>query len=186
MRVVLRGIHTVKSTLASGEVKTYHYAWRGGPQIKAKPGTPEFVRAYQEAHASLKRPRAGTLMTIIAMYKASPDFTQLAASTRRSYTSYIRLIEDEFGDLPLAALGDRRVRGEFKNWRDNYANTPRKADFAWTVLARILSFAKDRGLIANNPCERGGRLYIADRKDNVWNEQDIARQEIRAWFWSLP
>jgi integrase len=84
------------------------------------------------------------------------------------------LIEDEFGDLPLAALADRRVRGEFKNWRDNYANTPRKADFAWTVLARILSFAKDRGLIANNPCERGGRLYVADRKDNVWSEQDIA------------
>jgi hypothetical protein len=24
--------------LATGEVKTYFYAWRGGPQIKAKPG----------------------------------------------------------------------------------------------------------------------------------------------------
>ncbi|MGY4364678.1 hypothetical protein ACVW1A_000743 [Bradyrhizobium sp. LB1.3] len=41
--------------------------------------------------------------------------------------------------------------------------TPRKADLAWTVLARILSFAKDRGIITSNPCERGGRLYVADR-----------------------
>jgi hypothetical protein len=48
--------------------------------------------------------------------------------------------------------------GEFKSWRDKFGNTPRKADFAWTVLARMLSFAKDRGIIAVNPCERGGRL----------------------------
>ena len=42
------------------------------------------------------------------------------------------------------------------------------------MLARILSFAKDRGIIAVNPCERGGRLYSADRRDRVWTEQDIA------------
>lgn len=37
-----------------------------------------------------------------------------------------------------------------------------------------MSFAKDRGIIATNPCERGGRLYVADRKDKIWSEQDIA------------
>lgn len=84
------------------------------------------------------------------------------------------VIENEFGDLPLAALADRRVRGDFKNWRDSFAETPRKADYAWTTLARIMSFAKDRGIIATNPCERGGRLYAADRKDNIWGEQQIA------------
>lgn len=36
-----------------------------------------------------------------------------------------------------------------------------------------MSFAKDRGIIATNPCERGGRLYVADRKDKIWTEQDI-------------
>jgi hypothetical protein len=96
-------------------------------------------------------------MTIIARYKAAPDFTGLAQSTRRAYLIYIKLIEDEFGDLPLGALVDRRVRGEFKSWRDKFGNTPRKADFAWTVLARILSFAKDRGIIAVNPCEDATR-----------------------------
>ncbi|UGX89722.1 tyrosine-type recombinase/integrase (plasmid) [Bradyrhizobium barranii subsp. barranii] len=45
---------------------------------------------------------------------------------------------------------------------------------AWAVLARILSFAKDRGIITSNPCERGGRLYVADRRDKIWTEQDIA------------
>ena len=136
--------------------------------------TPEFVREYHDAHTSLRQPRAGTFMTIIAQYKAAPEFTGLAASTRRAYLAYIKLIEDAFGDLPVAALADRRVRGEFKTWRDSFAETPRKADYAWTTLARVMSFAKDRGIIATNPCERGGRLYVADRKDKIWTEQDIA------------
>ena len=174
MRVVLKGIHRVKRKLANGEMKVHFYAWRGGPAIEAKPGTPEFVREYHDAHASLRQPRAGTFMTIIAQYKAAPEFTSLAASTRRAYVAYIKLIEDGFGDLPVAALADRRVRGEFKTWRDSFAETPRKADYAWTTLARIMSFAKDRGIIATNPCERGGRLYVADRKDKIWTEQDIA------------
>jgi integrase len=174
VRVVLKGIHKVKARLANGETKTYFYAWRGGPQIKGRPGTPEFIREYHEAHASMRQPRAGTFMTIIARFKAASEFTSLAQSTRRSYLNYIKLIEDEFGDLPLGALTDRRVRGEFKDWRDRFSNTPRKADFAWTVLARMLSFAKDRGIIAVNPCERGGRLYSGSRRDKIWSEENIA------------
>lgn len=54
------------------------------------------------------------------------------------------------------------------------SGSARKADYAWTTLARILSFAKDSGLIAVNPCERGGRLYAADRTDKLWGEPEIA------------
>jgi integrase len=174
VRVVLKGIHKVKKRLASGEIRVHFYAWRGGPAILAMPGTPEFVQAYNEAHASLRRPAAGTLMTVIADYKASPDFTKLAPSSRRMYLRYIALIEESFGDLPLAALADRRVRGEFKTWRDTFAATPRNADYAWTTLARLMSFAKDRGTIATNPCEKGGRLYAANRTDKFWGEPEIA------------
>lgn len=174
MRVVLKGIHKVRRRLANGEIKVHFYAWRGGPAIHAKPGTPEFVHAYNEAHAGFRRPAAGTLMTVIADYKASPDFTKLAPSSRRMYLRYIGLIEEAFGDLPLAALADRRVRGEFKTWRDTFAATPRNADYAWTTLARLMSFAKDRGTIATNPCEKGGRLYAADRTDRFWGETEIA------------
>lgn len=174
MRIVLKGIHSVKRRLATGEVRIHYYAWRGGPAINAKPGTPEFSLAYNEAHARLRQPRAGTLMTIVSAFKGSPEFTGLASSSQRSYRTYIRLIEDDFGDLPLAALKDRRIRGEFKSWRDKFASTPRKADYAWTTLSRILSFATDRGMIDRNPCERGGRLYVADRTEKVWTEPDIA------------
>jgi integrase len=174
VRVVLKGVHEVRRRLANGATRMHYYAWRGGPAIHAKPGTPEFVQAYNEAHAGIRRPTAGTMMTVIADYKASPDFTKLAPSSGRMYLRYIGLIEEAFGDLPLTALADRRVRGEFKAWRDLFAATPRKADYAWTVLARLMSFAKDRGTIATNPCEKGGRLYAADRTDKVWGEPEIA------------
>src|SRR5580692_3979624 len=55
------------------------------------------------------------------------------------------------------------------------ADTPRKADYAWTTLARVLSVAHDRGRIPVNPCQRGGRLYEADRAEKIWTENDIAR-----------
>lgn len=174
MRVVLKGIHKVKKRLASGEIKVHYYAWRGGPAIHAKPGTPEFVQAYHDAHSQLRQPRAGTLMTIIAQFKVAAEFTQLAVSSQRAYRAYIKLIEDEFGDMPLAALSDKRIRGEFKSWRDSFAATPRKADYAWTTLARIMSFAKDRAIIETNPCERGGRLYAADRTEKLWGESEVA------------
>src|SRR5450759_5727577 len=106
MRVHLKGVHRVELRLATGETRTYYYAWRGGPRINAQPGTPDFIRCYQEAHASLRRPKAGTMMTLIAEFKASAEFRALAPSSLRAYLNYIKLIGDKFGDLPLAVLDD--------------------------------------------------------------------------------
>ena len=129
MRVHLKGIHRVQRRLANGIIRVHYYAWRGGPKINAKPGTPRFIQQYNEAHRAVRRPKAGTLMTLIAEFKGSAEYRQLSPSSIRAYTTYIKLIADEFGDLPLAALEDLRVRGEFKTWRDRFANTPRKADY---------------------------------------------------------
>ena len=76
----------------------------------------------------------------------------------------------------LQALSDPRVRGVFKDWRDEIAKRSlRQADAAWIALARVLSWALDRRKIAANPCERGGRLYHGTRADKVWTlEQETA------------
>jgi integrase len=86
----------------------------------------------------------------------------------------LKAIEDEFGTMPAAAVQDRRARGKFKEWRDTMADRPRVADYAWVVLARVLSVAKDRGTITHNVCERGGRLYEADRAEKIWTAENIA------------
>jgi integrase len=60
-------------------------------------------------------------------------------------------------------------------WRDRLAEKSRRqADYAWSVLARVLSWALDRGLISINPCVRGGRLYRGTRADKVWTLDDEA------------
>jgi integrase len=175
MRVQLKGVHLVRTRLADGKVAVYYYAWRGGPRLSGPPGSPEFVRSFHEAHAARKQPIQGYLITLIAEFRGSAEYLGLSPSTRRAYTAYLREIEIEFGDMPLRALESPKARGEFKRWRDRLAATPRKADYAWTTLARVLSVAKDRGRIASNPCERGGRLYAADRADKIWTGADIAR-----------
>jgi integrase len=87
----------------------------------------------------------------------------------------VKLIERQFCDFPLSAFSDPRTRGEFMGWRDKLAlRSRRQADYAWTVLARVLSCAKDRGIVAVNPCERGGRLYRGSRADKIWTDDDEA------------
>jgi len=172
--VRLKGIHVVKAKLAGGQPVTYHYAWRGGPRLHAEPGTPEFIAEFAAAAATRKAPRDdGTVGALVSQYKASSDFTGRRDRTRKDYLRYLGMIEAKFGDMPIEALSDPRVRGDFKEWRDSMAATPRKADLAWSVLARVFSVAKDRGKIAANPCERGGRLYAVDRTDAIWTDHQI-------------
>jgi integrase len=177
MRVRLRGINRARKRLASGEVVTYYYAWKGGPALRGQPGTPEFVQSYNEAIAKKIKAPAGALLSVLQQYQSSEDFRGLADSTRRSYVALIKRIERDFGDFPLAALSDRRSRGVFLGWRDEIAATGgrRQADYAWTVLARVFSWSFNRGLVNANPCERGGRLYRAgSRCDKVWTALDEA------------
>lgn len=175
MRINLKGIHTVKRRLANGEIRVHRYGWRGGPRLEGIPGSPEFTVSYVAAVSARKAPPSGTLFGLISEFKKTTDFLGLAPSTRKAYESYLKIIENEFGSMPLGALKDARVRGDFKAWRDRMASTPRAADYAWTVLARVLSVAKDRGRITINPCERGGRLYSGGRADKVWTEDDLSK-----------
>ena len=123
------------------------------------------------------------MLSLLRQYQDSEDFKVLADSTRRSYVPLIVRIEREFGDFPLGALSDRRTRGLFMAWRDKIvtASGRRQADYAWTVLARVLSWSLNRGLVSTNPCERGGRLWRGSRADKIWSDADEA-----AFFAAAP
>jgi len=173
MRVRLKGINWSIKELADGTSKTYWYAWKGGPRIDAEPGTPEFMRLYNEAVASYKKKSAETFSSLIDYFKDCSEYKDLGEKSKRAYDGYLKLIEAKFGSMPIGALEDKRVRGDFKEFRDSFSDTPRKADYVWTTIARVLSVAKDRGKIAVNVCERGGRLYESDRSEIVWTADDI-------------
>lgn len=175
MRVRLKGINSKTKALADGTKRTYWYAWKGGPRIEGQPGTPEFMASYNTAVSAKAQPAQGVILSITQGYQASDAFRSRSDITRKDYIRHIKAIEAEFGDFPLGALTDRRTRGEFMAWRDRLAlRSRRQADYAWSVLARVLSWALDRGLILANPCEKGGRLYRATRTDKVWTDADEA------------
>ena len=173
MRIRLKGINSITKRLADGTTRTYRYAWKGGPPLRGEPGTPEFIASYNEAVARKVVPPRGTLLSVLQGYQASDDFTGLAPRSRSDYVGKIKLIEKEFGDFPLSALTDNRTRGIFKQWRERLAlSSRRQADYTWVVLARVLSWGMDRGLVAANPCARGGRLYRGSRAEKIWIDAD--------------
>jgi integrase len=175
MRVDLKGIHAAHVRLADGTKKIYWYAWRGGPRLRGEPGTPDFIASYNEAVGQRTPTPEGKLQFLINKFQNSSDFRALRARTQADYIKQIKLIEQEFGDFPIKALAATETRGVFMDWRDKLAlKSVRQADYAWTVLARVLSAAKNRGRITVNPCERGGRLYNGTRVDFVWTLDDEA------------
>jgi hypothetical protein len=148
----LPGVASATKRLADGTLRRYYYAWRGGPLLKGEDGTPlqagdpAFHVAYTAAHAARRKPAAGTLFSLIAAFKTSSEFTGIRSEkTKKDYRRYLKMIEDEFGTMPVAAVEDKRARGKFKEWRDTMANRPRTADYAWTVLARPVSRQGPRG-----------------------------------------
>lgn len=176
MRVRLKGINKRTKRLRSGEVKTYHYAWKGGPALVGEPGSPAFVESYNAAHAARAVKSADTLGGVLNAFQRSAEWDRLAARTQIDYRKKIVEIEGAFGDLPVTALADRRMRNEFLTWRDDLAKkSKRQADLAWSVLARILSWALGRHLVEVNPCKAGGRIYKAGaRRDKVWSADQEA------------
>jgi integrase len=173
MLVRLKGLNSVTKTLADGTEQTYWYAWKGGPRLTGEPGTPEFTAAYNEATA--KKPVDDeTLQTVIDYFQTTTEFTLgIGDRTRRDYIKQIKVIEQRFSDFPKKALADKRTRGIFMEWRDGLAaKSVRQADYAWTVLARILSVALKRGKIDANPCAGGEYLYQSNRIDKIWTFED--------------
>ena len=175
MRINAKGLHWTTVGLADGTKKIYWYAWRGGPRLVGDYGSPEFIASYNAAIATKVAAPEGRLLSLLQGYQTSQDFLSLRDRTRADYIKQIAKIEHRFGDAPLKALSHPRTRGVFLDWRDELAlKSKRQADYAYTVLARVLSWAKDRGKIPVNPCERGGRVYHGTRVDFVWSTEDEA------------
>ncbi len=174
VKLEVPGVHEVRKRLASGEVRIYRYAWRGGPAIKGEPGSPEFLAALTAAKAEQPAHHKGTLQEVFNAYQKSSDFTGLSDATRKGYARRLPAIEAEFGDMPIKALEDPRVRGEFLDWRDKLGkNSPREADYHLAILALMLAWGLDRGRLPANPAARPGRLYRPDRTDHIWQEADV-------------
>ena len=175
MRVRLKGVNSRTKRLADGTLKTYYWAWKGGPALPGKPGSPEFVAAYNAAIARKVMPSAGVLLSLLNRFQDSGEFLhKISERTRRDYVKQMKRVERAFADFPIKALADREARAVFLEWRDDLARTSlRQADYAYGTLARILSWALKRGLIDVNPCAEGGKLYHSSRVEKIWSDEHV-------------
>ena len=189
---MIEGIHIVRAGgRKPGEpVRWYIYAWRGGPRIHSQTGgckpqrlTPAAQRAFDEAVKARGKSRTNTglLAAIIDSFASSsnPDWAALAPATRRIWSAWLRRIKAKFGAGELAAFEDRRTRKLIIDWRDQWAHSPRSADYAIQVFRRLLGWAKARGEIASNILEDVPSLYRVNRSDHIWEPQHI--EAMHAW-----
>lgn len=169
------GLHIVRKLRKGKPVLWYVYAWRGGPCISKSEGArPKITAALTDAAAEKRRndQRAAddTLAGLIAAYRSptTAEWNRLAASTKATWNTWLGRIHDRFGDTPLEALTDRRMRGDILEWRDKWAHQPRSADMAMQAFSRLLSWGVDRGKLSVNIAAGVEQLYEADRSDIIW------------------
>ena len=171
VKVDLKGLHVCRKK--SG---TYYYAWRGGPRVKGEPGTLEFIENFHAAIEQARAPDTSKFRSLIAAYKASQDYQELAASTKRNWSPWLDKIADYFGDLGIVHFNNpERIRPAIRKWRGRYADKPRTADYGLQVLSRVLAYGVDPlGKIVSNPCEGIKNIYSADRAEIIWTDADLA------------
>lgn len=188
--------------------KQYAYYRRNGRRVALPPiSSPAFIAAYQAAHAAAvaeaeSRPTPppgaapGSMAALVAAYRASPEWKELAPATRKDYDKALNPLADRYGKLPVATMPRQFV---FK-MRDDYATmpaftrgkkpkpvldaegrqvilqTPRRANRMVNVLRLLMAWAGNRGgwFKGENPAARPGRLRTGPGY-RTWSAEEVAQ-----------
>lgn len=153
------GVNKVRRRLANGETVTYFYHRATGQRLDGQPGTVEFQRSWAQAEARLHSPITPARATppfeeLARSFRLSPEYRRLAEKTRRQWDIMLQEMTARFGWVRWDDLNRRAIRAEFFDWRDEMADTPRKADVYIASLCRLLNWAMDRGRIEANHAAR--------------------------------
>lgn len=185
---MIGGAHFVRKKLSAG-IAWYVYAWRGGPQVLRSDGparprlTPAVLRKIVLAHEENDAPDETVFRALIRAWRSqdparpsSPEWANLAPSTKRTWGSALDRIEERWGDVPLKLFNDPRMRAKIVLWRDSRAAMPRAADIGVTVLHALLKFGMLRGRVQINVAAGVPRLYKGgDRAEIIWTDDDVQR-----------
>jgi site-specific recombinase XerD len=162
----------------------YYFRRGKGPRIAlaGKPGTPEFMAAYQSAlelpdSKAEPTPRGapGTFDRLVQDYFASADFLRLATHTQHVYRLVIeRLLRDE-------NIGHRLVhqmtRKHVVQMIGKRAATPGAANDVLKKLKILMHFAVDNGWRRDDPTVRV--KSFAEGEFHTWTDKEIAAFEKR-------
>lgn len=133
----------------------------------------EYVEAFR--HATMARTvTKGTFQDIIDEFFNSSDFKDLAERTKKDHRGNVARkggIEEEFGKAPIQAFEDKRIKEEILRWRDKF--TSGTGDNMIATLQRIISFANDRGLLAEHYLLKINKKSKSNRAEIVWTRKEV-------------
>lgn len=191
MRARLIGLHKATKRLSGGRVAVYAYAMRGGDLVARAEGRDladanrtlegflgrlETLAKLDEARRPIKRTEDRAYVRgLIAAFKASPEWAKLGASSKTAYTHYLASFSEEFGDWKVRLFERPETKVDLLDWRDEWADTPRAADYALQSVGRLFKWARGRGLSGARPTDDVERLHRSDRSDIIWTDDAIAR-----------
>jgi integrase len=176
VRANLKGVFPTYKTRKDGSRRTYWYHRATGKPLRGDPGSPEFIADYAAAEKLIRDRHAGTVNSLIRSYTSSVEFEQkLAPSTQAEYKRMLTKAEPEFGNMPIAALEDGRVKRDFLDWREKIARASghREADNRLSAVSAMLTWATDTGKITANHLRGFKRLYHVDRSEIIWLPEHI-------------
>lgn len=164
-----------------GRWRYYYRFGRGGRiPLPGRPGSPEFMLAYEAAARGTVpaaepklRSAPGTFDRLVQDYFASPDFLRLAPSTQKTYRSVIeRLLMDE-------QIGHRLVRQmtreHIQRMLAKRAATPGAANSLLQKLKVLVHFAIDIGWMKDDPTVRIKKY--AKGEFHTWTEDELVQYE---------
>ena len=162
-----------------------------GKRLHGDPGSPEFIADIAAAEKLIRDRIAGTFNNLVRLFTLSSEFeTALAPSTQTEYRRMMTKAEAEFGDMPVVALDDPRVRREFMDWREKAARASgeREADNRLSAVSAMLTWAIDRGHIAANHLRGFKRLYhaTAARSSGCQSMPPLCGWPRSSWYGTSP
>jgi hypothetical protein len=144
VRAKIEGVFPTYKTLRDGSRRTYWYHRTSGRRLHGQPGSTEFIADYADAEKLIRDRHAGTVNSLIRSYTLSVEFEEkLAPSTRAEYKRMLTKAEAVFGNMPVAALEDPRVKRDFLDWREKLARASgrREADNRLSAISAMLTWA---------------------------------------------
>lgn len=146
-----------------------------GPRIRLPndSNSAEFYRAYAQACGVQPTEPTKTVDKLIVAYRASREWTQLAASTRRDYERYLARISAAWGRLDPASIEPHHV----VSLRDVYSDAPGAANALVRSLSALLSWGVPRNWRKDNPCRDIPKYALGDGAQ-PWSWEVIKRAEL--------
>lgn len=162
------------------------YYWRrpGTPKrrLPGKPGSPEFMAAYQAALAGVPEPRrsdgtlpkakaAGTLAWLVDEYLRSAAFKGLAQATQGARRNILKGVVASAGEHRIVDITEDVVRAG----RDRRAETPASANSFLKAMSHLFAFAIEYRYAKKNPAAAVSRLSVKSEGHHTWTEVEINR-----------